>query len=259
MSNSATREGGGMFSGTANNCTITGNSAINYGGGMSRSTANNCIVWYNTAPRGTDLFAFTAHNTCSPDLAHGVDGNITNSPSFISNYHLQTNSLCINWGGNVYVSSSIDLDSNPRIVENHVDMGCYEYQGSIGLDGDLDGNGYLDVWEREYFDGHVNPNANTDGDSQSDGDEYVTGTNPLDLTDFFQIHSATQSENHFTVYFNSFTNRQYQLFSNTNLTEDIWNPVSGAGIRLGTGGMDSMTDTNSVFAEKFYQLKVSLP
>jgi uncharacterized membrane protein YhaH (DUF805 family) len=44
-----------------------------------------------------------------------------------------------------------------------------------------------------------------------------------------------------------------------NLTEDIWNPVSGAGIRFGTGGSDSMTDTNSVLSETFYQLKVSLP
>jgi len=42
-------------------------------------------------------------------------------------YRLQENSPCINKGNNAYVTWDFDLDGNPRIWDNTVDMGAYEF------------------------------------------------------------------------------------------------------------------------------------
>jgi parallel beta-helix repeat protein len=135
ISGNTAARGGGMESSTANNCTITGNAVIGNGGGMSSgSTANNCIIYYNTAGgTGNDIddYYYTARNTCASDIAHGVDGNITNAPLFVDkaggNFRLQGGSPCIDAGSNTYVVGTTDLDGNPRIVNGVVDMGAYEY------------------------------------------------------------------------------------------------------------------------------------
>ena len=46
---------------------------------------------------------------------------------------------------------------------------------------DSDGNGLSDAWEQQYF-GHmgVDPNADADGDGQTNAQEYASGTNPAD-------------------------------------------------------------------------------
>jgi hypothetical protein len=60
-------------------------------------------------------------------------GNITNAPLFVdpngwADLRLQSNSPCVNSGNNSYVTTTDDLDGNPRIVGGTVDMGAYEYQ-----------------------------------------------------------------------------------------------------------------------------------
>ncbi len=44
------------------------------------------------------------------------------------NLRLQPNSPCINAGDNSYVTNATDLDGNPRISGDTVDIGAYEYQ-----------------------------------------------------------------------------------------------------------------------------------
>ena len=128
--------GGGAAWSTLNNCTLTGNSA-SYGGGCCSSTLNNCIVYDNTARASGDNYTTGTFNySCTtPAPASGV-GNITNAPVFVdtngwSNLRLQSNSPCINAGNNAYVTTSTDLDGRPRVVGGTVDIGAYEWQGSI--------------------------------------------------------------------------------------------------------------------------------
>ena len=133
--------GGGMSSVTANNCTIVGNSASGAfgGGGLYNSTANNCIIWYNTAGTSNNVYGGTQDHTCSSDVTHGSDGNITNAPAFLNqpggSYRLASDSPCIDTGTNSYVVGSIDLDELPRIMNVTVDMGAYEFvQQAVTLD-----------------------------------------------------------------------------------------------------------------------------
>ncbi len=133
--------GGGADSCTLNNCTVVGNTADLYaGGGASASIVNNCIVYYNSfiygiqfgaTPDQTNCANCTVNNSCVSPLMTNGTANITNPPVFVdpnSDWHLQSNSPCINAGNNSYATGGVDLDGNPRLVGPTVDMGAYEYQ-----------------------------------------------------------------------------------------------------------------------------------
>ncbi|MGD0210187.1 MAG: choice-of-anchor Q domain-containing protein, partial [Desulfomonilia bacterium] len=68
---------------------------------------------------------------CTAPLPTIGTDNISGDPQFVNptggDFHLQTNSPCINAGSSNAVGS-VDLDGNPRIVGGFVDMGAYEYQ-----------------------------------------------------------------------------------------------------------------------------------
>jgi len=134
--NSASYSGGGQYEGTANNCVFTRNHSDSYAGGMfgggnahatinnctfTRNssfsgggvyggyyglTANNCISWYNTPD---DFHDVTAIHSCSPDVVHGVDGNIANEPALFTLSHLSAGSPCIGAGSTNY-ASGLDID-----------------------------------------------------------------------------------------------------------------------------------------------------
>jgi hypothetical protein len=122
--------GGGARRATLKNCTLTGNAAWS-GGGASGYPDNwscwleNCIICFNSAQ-----FSGPNYDTCS------LDNCWTSDPLFVDypggNLHLQPNSPCINAGDNLFVTSTTDLDGNPRIVRGTVDIGAYEFQ-SPGL------------------------------------------------------------------------------------------------------------------------------
>lgn len=130
--------GGGAylgFGGTLNNCTLSGNTASSRGGGVSLDsggTLNNCIVWGNArSDIRNDRLDGTVQFTCASDgVTNGANGCITNNPLFVStnDFHLLPGSPCINAGSNSYVTTTNDLDCNPRIAFGTVDMGAYESQ-----------------------------------------------------------------------------------------------------------------------------------
>ncbi len=131
VSGNSASYGGGAYYGTLINCTVSGNSA-SYGGGAYYGTLNNCIVYYNSAPNGPDYSGSCTFNySCTTPLPAGP-GNFTDAPQFVntnewSNLCLLPSSPCINAGRNAYVTSSTDLDGNPRIVGGTVDLGAYEF------------------------------------------------------------------------------------------------------------------------------------
>jgi parallel beta-helix repeat protein len=153
---------------TLSNCTIADNAATNNGGGMdcfiSTPVLNNTIVWGNIADYdasteglGNQIYALRSVGTdCVvtlnySDYANGtndvvcaglgeevatVTANdcITSDPAFVGggDYHLDSTvpSPCIDAGSNALVPSGIttDIEGLPRIYNDTVDMGAYEYQ-----------------------------------------------------------------------------------------------------------------------------------
>ena len=140
--------GGAMYlrglTSTLTNCTIYGNRAKQDGGGIvthsetSRVILINCIAWGN---RGLPQFieenqigtgVRTINYCCIEGWTgkHGGVGNHGEDPLFLDpdkdNLRLRSGSPCIDKGDNEAVTEPKDLDGNPRILHQTVDMGVYE-------------------------------------------------------------------------------------------------------------------------------------
>jgi len=186
--NTATANGGGMYQGAANNCTVVNNAAINSGGGVFEGSATNSICWYNAAgSAGGNMYGTIVSYNCSPDVPHGVAGNITNAPSFVDaasgNYHLRWISPCVNAGDNGAVFTATDLDGNTRIQYGTVDMGVYETM-------DSDNDQLSDAEEQGLY-GSDPWDPDSDGDSFDDGEEVQLGTSPTVHFDLMQAYLST--------------------------------------------------------------------
>ncbi len=136
---------------TENGTTSTSNYGICNSGG---SIDYNCI-W------GNGYGSNNNYDGCSAGL-HDISAN----PRFIGegNYHLQTNSPCINRGTNTIRDlPETDSDDNPRIRQIIVDMGAYEsfypatITGNISYSGTKTGSLYC--WITDNPDGKGNPIA----------------------------------------------------------------------------------------------------
>lgn len=129
------------------NNTIAGNRNEWQGGGLflvgDKAVVINCIIANNSSGvyslmKSTDLVF--SHNDVSGNLQDyqmlpdqtGISGNINTDPGFVhyglSNYRLRSDSTCIGKGdGSVVLPGEVDLEGNPRILGQQVDIGAYEY------------------------------------------------------------------------------------------------------------------------------------
>jgi hypothetical protein len=268
VSNSAAY-GGGAGGCNLENCTIVGNTASISGGGAYQSVADNSIIYYNTAPVGANYYGSPCGslNTCgsinfscttpypgtvSGDGVATAIGDFTNAPLFVgtNNFHLQTNSPCINAGNNSVFVTSNDLDGNPRIVGGTVDIGAYEYQTPSSI--------LSYVWAQKYglpTDGTADY-ADSDGDGMNNWQEWKSGTIPTNAASVLAMASPAVTVTNATVTWKSVTNVIYFLQRSSDLSAQ---PafVSIHSNLVGQAGTTSYTDTTATNGgSHFYRVGV---
>jgi len=201
--NAALLNGGGAYNSSVVSCTVVSNSSGSVGNGLWGGTVTNSIVCFNgNADNIVDSKAVVY--TCSFPI-----GSVTNDPLFIdrstADFHLQSNSPCINAGKNSYVTNTTDFDGYPRIVGGTVDMGAYEFQSP--------GSTLSYAWARQYglpLDGSAD-SLDADGDGLNNWQEWKAGTNPTNAASVLKMSSPSNTVSSTTIKWQSVSGVLYFL------------------------------------------------
>ncbi len=221
VSNLASGYGGGIYMGqNIVNCTIVGNSAGSATGGVDNNIGLvfvNNTVYFNTVASGGSPNYFSVgggmYNCCTIPKPAGGAYNFTNAPNFVDyvggDYHLASNSPCINSGGSQsYISLSTDLDGNPRVVDTFVDVGAYENQNSVFV---------LPFWFALQYGLSLDGSIDSDGDGMNNFQEAFAGTNPNSAKSVLKILPVAANPTGATVSWQCIANKNYYLQRSTNL------------------------------------------
>jgi hypothetical protein len=124
---SVRHDGGGTYSCYLYNCINVFNTAGRYGGGSLGDNSYNSIIYYNHAPNGSNYWSGRRYNCCT---APGGGGIVTSAdPQILDTTfpRLSETSPCIDRGNISYVRTDTDIDGEPRIWGDSVDIGCDEF------------------------------------------------------------------------------------------------------------------------------------
>ena len=231
---------GAIQNGISRNCTIVSNSA-----GATDGKLFNCVIYYNSGGN----FAGSRHtNCCTTPLPPG-QGNFTNAPLFSNaaagDFHLQTNSPCINAGNNAYAAGTTDLDDNPRISGGTVDIGAYEIQSPASV--------ISYAWLQKYglsTDGSADY-ADSDGDGMNNWQEWSAGTNPTNALSVLKMLAPSNAAPGITVTWQSVAAITYYLQRSTNLTGQPTFTSQQSNI-VGQAVTTAYTDTNVLGGGPFF-------
>jgi hypothetical protein len=212
----------------------------------------NSIIYYNSGgnyyrnPYGT----FSLGYCCTTPLTNGP-GNITNEPDLVNlaagDFHLQSNSPCINSGNNDYVTVTNDFDGNPRISGDTVDIGAYEFQNPTSV--------LSYAWAQQYglpTDGTADY-ADADGTGMNNWQKWIAGLNPTNPASVLAMQSpvATNNAGGITVTWQSVNTRTYYLQRATDLTAQPSFSAIQSNL-VGQAGTTSYTDTTATNAGPYF-------
>jgi hypothetical protein len=237
--NFANGSGGGAYNSILNNCTVVSNTASIAGGGIYGGALTNCIVYDNIGVNLANTKNF--FYTCTTPI-FGNAGCFTNAPVFvdeaIGDYHLQSNSPCINSGNNASAPGGTDLDGNPRIVGGTVDIGAYEFQSPSSV--------LSYAWAQQYAlptDGTADY-LDSDGDHMNNWQEWKAGTIPTNAASVLQLSSPSNSVSGTTITWQSVSGVTYYLQRSTNLSAQPVFTTIQSNI-VGQTGTTSYLDTTA--------------
>ena len=249
-------EGGGVINGQLINCTVVSNSAP-VGAGLAYCFAKNSIVYYNNGPDADSFTGF--HNSCTPLLLEPEIGSITTEPLFVNpaagDFHLQSNSPCINTGdnallvytnvdqGNFLIFMTNSIDGKPRVSGGTVDIGAYEFQSPTSKISYawLQQNGFA-------LDGSAD-DVDSDGDGMSNWQEWRAGTLPFDNTSLLSMLCPAITATGATLTWQSQPNITYFLQRAAQPGAPFMTIQSNI---VGQTGTTSYTDTNAVGNGPFF-------
>ena len=277
----------GTFGGLSSNVapadlTIGTDSSGNaYGGRWVNVPANTDVsidfVITETLGVGVDLASFHMDLIGRGDGAPSIWTLEVLPGSAVSTGVVASGSIENNWDVNVLGDVDVSLLD---LTDNHLDAGetvtfRLTASGSTGGrhldfdnvgvssvtvgDADSDGNGLPDWWEELYFGstGQV-AEVDSDGDGLTNGDELIAGTDPSEFNSAFGFHDFGYDAGGFTVRWDSYSDRTYQVMKGSSLLLNDWTSITGP--LPGTGGEMSFTDPAPVLPSIFfYKLQVSRP
>jgi len=264
LSGNSAGSGGGADGATLYNCTLIGNSADWLGGGIDNGTLYNCLVYFNHAQPGANWHSSTFESSCTTPLPEGP-ANIDADPRFVNaaggDFRLRYGSPCIDAGA-LEASTASDLAGLPRPLDGNgdgtalPDMGAYEFDLRTVVSADWFTDHGLDANDPYVL------SLNPDQDGQTSFQEWLAGTDPRDQQSFFRIE-AVETGPPVRVSYQSLAGRVYTLYAAPDLAggvagSTLWTPEPGRIAVPGTGGLDSLTDTESAH-RKFYRLGIDLP
>ena len=149
------------------------------------------------------------------------------------------------------------LDGNGDGLARH-DIGAYE---TLLASADSNVDGIPEGWTQRFG---LNPTdpivaaSTPDNDPHTTLEEWIADTDPTNALSYLRIETISNLPP-VTVQFLSSSNRLYTLLGTTNLAEaDAFNAVPGQADIRGTGGAQTLTDTNAA-AVLFYRVNVKLP
>jgi len=173
------KTGGGVYEGALIGCTVFANSAGTGTAGAYNAAVTNTILWANQNVGGkTSNWSKGTYGYCV--LYPNVDGemNSDHDPLLYSVEELDgrlcENSSCIDAGDNSIVCETFDVNGNPRIANNTVDIGAYE--------GAVDGTGgRIGATDKAL---RVEPGVGSSFTLDDGGEAFIFGISPLLKSDF---------------------------------------------------------------------------
>jgi hypothetical protein len=124
---------------------------------------------------------------------------------------------------------------------------------------DHDHDGLPDDWELTYGLNYLDPadaNLDSDGDSLSNSQEYVCGTNPRDPLSALRLKSVTVNHEGTILQFNTEPGRTYTIQYRSSVTDSAWQTLKQISAPPG-GGLTSVTDNiPNDLGTRFYRVLV---
>ena len=247
----------------------------------TNSLASSRLSVVNSSETGTDFAVFghdnTSDNWQTADAPAGVNSRLTRvwraevSGSATGTIKIDTTGLSSIGDGST-LRLLVDADgtfANAIVVTGTYSAPYFTAAGqtiasgtyyTLGGNFDTDGDTLPNEWEALYYGGttNANPDALASNGVNTVREAYIADLNPTNPASYFRI-TAVSNQSPWTVYFEASADRAYTLLGVSNLVSGVWTNVPGAGPRLGTGGADSMQDTNVPPKGPFYRMKVELP
>ncbi|MFO1475997.1 MAG: PKD domain-containing protein [Verrucomicrobiota bacterium] len=256
--NTAVPTAGGVLGGTVVNCTVVSNTATDpssTGGGIASATVYNSILIGNSAASGPNYSGSTL-KYCLTLPATSDATVLTNDPAFVDplngNYHLQSNSPCINSGFNSYIRTNIDLDGNPRIQGGTVDIGAYEFQSPSSI--------LSYAWAQQYGipTGGSADFTDPDHDGMNNWQEWQTHTDPINAASALKMLSFSNDVSGMTIAWQGVSGVNYFIERSSNLGAHPGFFTLATNI-AGQDGTNTFIDTSAAGSRLFYRVGVQTP